>query len=112
MSRRIRQAGMPLGPIKNRRSASLRRPGIRSCRHAPGSLYRRVIGVGSYWWVEGNSLQHSGLFGVERGKDFFREEFEAWKISTPQDIPRIAALDGDAWKISMDRAISPSSQTR
>ena len=54
--------------------------------------------MGSYWWVEGNSLQHSGLFGVERGKDFFREEFGSLEDLDAQDIPRIAALDGDAWK--------------
>jgi hypothetical protein len=89
---------MPPGPIKNRRSTWLKKAGVRNYRRAQGSPYRRVIVVSSYWWVEGNSLQYSGLFGMERGDDFFREDFGGPEDLDAQDIPRIAELDGDAWR--------------
>ena len=34
---------------------------------------------------------------MERGDDFFREDFGGPEDLDAQDIPRIAELDGDAW---------------
>ena len=59
-----------------------------------------------------HSLQHPGLLRVERGEDFFRGDLGGPEDLDAEDIARIAELDGDAWGISIHRAISPSSQTR
>jgi hypothetical protein len=53
---------------------------------------------GSYWCVEGHSLQHPGLLRMERGDDFFREDFGGPEDLDPQDIACIAELDSDAWR--------------
>lgn len=42
-------------------------------------------------------LHHPSLLRVERGDDSFGEGCGGWEDLAPQDIPRIAELDGDAW---------------
>lgn len=37
------------------------------------------------------------MLRVERGDDSFGEGCGGWEDLAPQDIPRIAELDGDAW---------------
>src|SRR5215510_4925344 len=89
---------MPPGLIKNRHSGWLKRPGMWGCRRVSSSPYRRAFEVSSQRWVEGHSLQHAGLLGMERGDDFSHEGFGGTENFDAEDIPRIAEFDGDAWR--------------
>jgi hypothetical protein len=68
--------------------------------------------VGLHWRLEGHSLQHPGLLRMERGDDFFREDFGGPEDLDAEDIP--ASLNSTAipGETSIERATSPSSQTR
>ena len=88
---------MPSKLPKHRHSAWLKKPGMWRYRRAPGSPCLGAIAAGTDEGIEGRWLQHSSLFGMKRGDDFFGEDFGGPGDLDAEDIPRITELDGDAW---------------